>query len=562
MKALYLLCVSRRRPAWQERRSPSTSTSSFTAAPARGVVAAVQAARMGKSVVLIEPGRHLGGLTSGGLGQTDSGDPSAIGGVSREFYQRVERHYARPAAWTYQARSDYKFFRSPADARFRFEPHVAEQIFHDMLREAGVKVVTGQRLDLSGGVKKTGTRITAIVMESGATFAGAMFIDAAYEGDLMAKAGVQYTTGRESNAQYGETLNGVQVGHARDHQFLRPVDPYVRPGDPASGLLSGIQAGSPGRDGDGDQRIQAYNFRMCLTDVPENRVPFPKPEGYDPGRYELLLRYLTPEWNDIFGNQQAMPNRKTDTNNHGAFGTDDIGMNYDYPEGDYATRERIIREHETYQKGLMWFLANDPRVPVPVRQRVGRWGLAADEFVDNGNWPHQLYVREARRMISDYVHTEHDCRRSRVTPESAGMGSYNMDSHHCQRYVDGQGHVRNEGDVQVSPGGPYMISYRSIRPKAGQCTNLLVPVCLSSSHIAYGSVRMEPVFMILGQSAATAACLAIDDKVDVQGVSYDKLRERLLADKQVLEMKISPPKADASEDFERNHGVTYEPPES
>jgi len=516
-----------------------------------GVVAAVQAARMGKSVVLIEPGRHLGGLTSGGLGMTDSGNPATIGGVSREFYQRVEKHYAQPAAWTYQARSDYKSFRSPADARFRFEPHVAEQILNDMLRKAGVKVVTGQRLDLNGGVKKTRTRITAIVMESGATFGGTMFIDAAYEGDLMAKAGVAYTTGRESNAKYGETLNGVQLGHARGHQFLRPVDPYVRPGDPVSGLLSGIHAGSPGRDGDGDKRIQAYNFRMCLTDVPENRAPFSKPEGYDPQRYELLLRYLTPEWNDIFGNHKAMPNRKTDTNNHGAFGTDNIGMNYDYPEGDYATRARIIREHETYQKGLMWLLANDPRVPEPVRQRVGKWGLAKDEFVDNGNWPHQFYVREARRMISDYMHTEHDCRRTRVTPEPVGMGSYNMDSHHCQRYVDRDGHVRNEGDVQVGPGGPYMISYRSIRPKAEQCTNLLVPVCLSCSHIAYGSVRMEPVFMILGQSAATAACLAIDDKVDAQGVSYDKLRERLLADKQVLEMKVSPRKADASEPARR-----------
>jgi hypothetical protein len=507
-----------------------------------GVVAAVQAARMGKRVILVEPGKHLGGLTSGGLGMTDSGNRAAIGGVSREFYQRIKQYYDQPAVWKQQTRQEYGWWRKTDDAWFRFEPHVAEQVYRDMLHETSVKVVFGERLDLNGGVKKAGPRITAIVMESGASYRGTIFIDASYEGDLMAKAGVRYAIGRESNAVYGETLNGVQTGR-RGHQFLRDVDPYVKPGEPASGLLLGIHAGSPGVDGQGDKRIQAYNFRMCLTDVPENRVPYPKPAGYDPLRYELLLRYLTPEWKDIFGNHQPMPNRKTDTNNHGAFGTDDIGMNYDYPEGDYATRARIVKEHETYQQGLMWFLANDPRVPEPVRQRVGKWGLAKDEFLDNGNWPHQIYVREARRMLSDYVHTEHDCRRTRVTPEPVGMGSYNMDSHNCQRYVDDQGHVRNEGDVQVNPGGPYTISYRSLCPKAAECTNLLVPVCLSCSHIAYGSIRMEPVFMVLGQSAATAACFAIDGKLDVQKVPYDKLRERLLADKQVLELKVAKPKA-------------------
>ena len=502
-----------------------------------GVVAAVQAKKMGHSVLLIEPTRHIGGLTSGGLGMTDSGNRTVIGGMSREFYQRVRQHYEQDSAWTWEKKADYKFLKENADSLWRFEPHVAEQIFHDMLREVGVEAIFGERLDLKNGVKKDGTRLISITMESGKTFAGKIFIDATYEGDVMAKAGVSYAVGRESNAKYGEKLNGVQTAQAKSHQFLRAVDPYIKAGDPTSGLLPGIHAGGPGAEGEGDQRVQAYNFRMCLTDLPENRVAFPKPEGYDPLRYELLARYLTSKWNDVFGNHPFMPNRKTDTNNHGGFGTDDIGMNYDYPDGDYATRERIIKEHETYQKGLMWFLVNDPRVPAAVRERVGRWGLAKDEFTDNGNWPHQIYVREARRMISDYVHTEQDCRRTRVTPESVGMGSYNMDSHNCQRYVDAKGHVRNEGDVEVNPGAPYMISYRSLRPKAEECTNLLVPVCISSSHIAYGSVRMEPVFMILGQSAATAAAIALDDNVDVQHVAYDKLSARLLADKQILDWK-------------------------
>jgi hypothetical protein len=502
-----------------------------------GVAAAVQAARMGKKVVLVEPGRHIGGMTSGGLGMTDSGNTAVIGGVSREFYQRIKKHYEQPVAWTWQEQAQYTHYHAADDALFRFEPHVAEAVYKAMLSEAGVTVVLNERLDLRQGVHKAQNHIVSIAMESGRTFAGKMFIDASYEGDLMALAGVSYTVGREANAQYGETLDGVEAAQAKGHQFLRPVDPFIKPGDPTSGLLPDIHAGSPGVDGQADKRIQAYNFRLCLTDVPANRLPFKKPTGYDIRRYEILARYLTPKWNDVFGNSQMMPNRKTDTNNHGAVGTDDIGMNYDYPNGDYAARERIWKEHVTYQQGLMYFLANDPCVPAEVRKRVSVWGLAKDEFVDTDHWPNQLYIREARRMVSNYVHTELDCRRKRATPEPVGMGSYNMDSHNCQRYVDAGGHVRNEGDVEVSPGGPYQISYRSIRPKAEECGNLLVSVCVSSSHIAYGSIRMEPVFMILGQSAATAACLAIDEGVEVQKVPYEKLKQKLVADKQVLELR-------------------------
>jgi hypothetical protein len=516
-----------------------------------GVIAAVQSARMGRTVVLIEPGTHLGGLTSGGLGMTDSGNKEVIGGLAREFYQRVKRHYANDAAWKWEKRGDYKWFAESADALWRFEPHVAEKVFTEMLAAAKVPVLKGERLDLDGGVKRESKGgvmwITEIRMESGRIFRGKRFIDATYEGDFMARAGVRYHVGREANAAYGETLNGVQTKRATKHQFSADVDPYVVPGDRSSGLLFGVHGGSPGVDGEGDQRVQAYNFRLALTDVPENRVPFPRPDGYDPQRYELLRRYIDKGFDGMLQLVHLMPNRKTDTNNDGAFSSDFIGANYGYPDGDYATRDRIIEEHENYQKGWLYFLSNDPRVPEAIRQKYGRWGLARDEFTDNGNWPHQIYVREARRMVSDWVHTEHDCRRTRETPQPVGMGSYNMDSHNVQRYVDERGFARNEGDIQVSPGGPYPISYLSIRPRKDESANLLVPVCCSSSHIAYGSVRMEPVFMILGQSAATAACLSIDDKIAVQDIPYGKLRERLLKDGQVLEFARQPaPKGETS----------------
>ncbi len=506
-----------------------------------GVAAAIQASTMSKSVVLIEPGEHLGGLTSGGLGATDIGNKEAIGGLARKFYHRVWKHYQNPQAWRQETSGQYaKKRRAPSpDTMWTFEPRVAERIMDEWVAEHKIPVVRGERLDLKNGVKKNGLRIASITMESGRTIGGRMFIDATYEGDLMAKAGVSYHVGREANSTYGETLNGVQTKNATKHQFLRPVDPYIKPGDPASGLLPGIHGGSPGEEGAGDQRVQAYNFRICMTDAPENRLPFPKPEGYDPLRYELLLRYMQAGVFDLFGNNQLMPNRKTDTNNNGGFSSDNIGMNYDYPEGDYATRERIFKEHVTYHQGMLYFLVNDPRVPAKAREATAKWGLAKDEFVKTGGWPHQLYVREARRMISDYVMTEQHCRWTKVAEDAVGLGAYNMDSHNVQRYVK-DGLARNEGDIQVGVAAPYAISYRSIVPKADECTNLFVPVCLSASHIAYGSIRMEPVFMVLGQSAATAAGMAIDQNLDVQRVSYDKLKERLLADGQVLEWNTRP----------------------
>jgi hypothetical protein len=504
-----------------------------------GVAAAVQARRMGKTAIVIEPGKHLGGLTSGGLGATDIGNKAAIGGISREFFQRIKKHYADPANWQHEKPESYKSGRSSEqaqeDAMWTFEPSVAERLFDDMCRESGVVVVKQERLDLKNGVEKQGGRIVSIRTESGQTFRGRMFMDATYEGDLMAKAGVSYTVGREANAKYGETLNGVQTKNATKHQFVAGVDPYVKKGDKSSGLLPNLHDGGPGEEGAGDARVQAYNFRMCLTDAKDNQIPFTKPAGYDERDYELLLRNFEAgetraPWNPIL-----MPNRKTDVNNNHGFSSDYIGESYDWPNADHATREKIFERHLRYQQGLMWTLVSNPRVPEKIRNDVSRWGLCKDEFHDFGGWPHQLYVREARRMVSDYVMTQHNCQGRATADDAVGLAAYTMDSHNVQRYVDSQGQVRNEGDVQVGGFSPYPISYRSLVPNQSECQNLFVPVCLAASHIAYGSIRMEPVFMVLGQSTATAAAIAIDDGVGVQKVDYKRLRERMLADKQVLE---------------------------
>ncbi len=505
-----------------------------------GVTAAVQCSRMGKTVVLIEPTQFLGGLTTGGLGATDIGNKRAIGGLSREFYQRIYNTYLDSDRWTQETRDAYFKARATDEkSMWTFEPKVATQVFNEMIAEAKVPVLFGERLDLKNGVKKDGKRIAQIVMESGRTLEASVFIDATYEGDLMAKAGVSYHVGREANDKYGETINGLQMKGTVHHQFVKQVDPFVKRGDSTSGLLPGVTPMPEGKDGDGDHRIQAYNFRLCTTDKAENRRAWPKPEGYDELHYELLLRNfeagdLRIPWHPIW-----MPNRKTDTNNNFAFSTDNIGMNYEYPDGDYAVRDKIWKEHERYTKGLMWTLANHPRVPEVVRNEFNRLALAKDEFVDNDNWPRQLYVREARRMVSEYVMSEKNCKRLEVVTDSVGMGAYNMDSHNTQRYVTAEGFARNEGDIQIGT-RPYPISYRSIRPKAEECTNLLVPVCLAASHISYGSIRMEPVFMVMGQSAATAAVHAIYEESSVQSIDQEKLKKQLLKDGQVLDFE-SPP---------------------
>ncbi len=506
-----------------------------------GVVAAVQAAKMGKNVILVGPDIHLGGLSSSGLGYTDSGNTQAVGGLAREFYERIYLHYGAASAWRWQKASEFANHsqggRSRVDAdqtMWTFEPHVAESVFEAWLAEHRVTILRNEWLDREKGVVKTDGRIVSATMLSGRTFKAKVFIDCTYEGDLMAAAGVSYHVGREANSVYGETWNGVQFEGIKHHRhcFLSPVSPYRVPGDPASGVLPYVSTEPPGKNGDGDRRVQAYCYRTCLTRHAPNRVPFPKPRGYDPANYELLLRDLLTGRTDFFEKFDAIPNLKTDTNNHGAFSSDFIGMNYEYPDASYEKRREILEAHERYQKGYYYFVANDPRVPAEIREEMARWGLAADEFGDNGHWPHQIYVREARRMVGQRVMTEHDTLKETTISDPVGMGSYTLDSHNCQRFITPQGFVQNEGDVGVHTKGPYKISYGSIVPKRSECQNLLVPVCLSSSHIAYGSIRMEPVFMILGQSAATAAAFSIEGGVAVQDVEYEALRARLIADKQ------------------------------
>ncbi|MEB2780339.1 FAD-dependent oxidoreductase [Algoriphagus sp. C2-6-M1] len=512
------------------------------------VTAAIQAKKMGKSVILVSPDTHLGGLSSGGLGWTDTGKKEVIGGLSREFYQRVYDKYQKEGGWKWENPSDFgnKGQGTPAiDGEFRtmwiFEPHIAEEVFDEWVEEMDIELYRDELLDREAGVTVEDGQITAIRTLSGKEFKGKMFIDATYEGDLMAAAGVSYHVGREANSVYGEEWNGVQTGifHHRHHFKVldNPIDPYWIAGDPSSGLIPKISEEDPGVKGEGDNKIQAYCFRTCMSNHPDNRVPFPKPENYDSTQYELLVRIFDAGWTEWFGKFDMIPNRKTDTNNHGPFSSDNIGMNYEYPETSYERRKEIIKEHEDYQKGLLYFVANDPRVPKEIQEEFQNWGLAKDEFIDNGNWPHQIYVREARRMVGKYVMTENELLQKKPTPESIGMGSYTIDSHNIQRYVDENGHVHNEGDIGVGLPGPYEIAYGSIVPKKEEITNLVVPVAVSASHIAFGSIRMEPVFMILGESAATAATMALEKGISVQDLPYEDLKAQLMKDGQVLTLE-------------------------
>lgn len=484
---------------------------------------AVSGARHGLKTVLLEPRRHVGGMATGGLSRTDVGRREVIGGLALEFYflvgERYEmRRYLNPVAWFY-------------------EPRVGEAVMLEMLKSRGVTLLFDHRLRQQGGVTRDGSRITRIVMENGAQFRGAVFADCTYEGDLMAQAKVSYTWGRESVAQYGESLAGVRE-RTPYHQF--DVDVAAR--DAQGRLLPEVSPGPAGEPGSADKRVQAYNFRLIVTDDPANRIAWPRPEGYSPERYELLARYLT-----TFTRQKArapvlnevtlvalIPNRKADFNNRGPFSTDYIGKNYDYPEATYPRRAAIWKEHEDYVKGYYYFLANDPRVPKSLQQEVLQWGLPKDEYTDSGHWPHQLYVREARRMVGEYVVIQKDLQADLRKPDVIGMGSYNSDSHNVQRFVNTKGFAENEGDMQVAV-KPYQIPYRVMLPKRSEAENLLVPVCFSASHVAYSSLRMEPQYMILGHAAGVAAWLAARDRKPLQNVSVPELQKVLRQEGAVFE---------------------------
>lgn len=501
---------------------PSTTEAAVTeadvcvyGATSAGVIAAYTTAMSGKSVILIEPGRHVGGMTTGGLGYTDIGNKFVVTGLSRDFYRRIGSHYGQLEQWI-------------------FEPSVAESILNGYLERGGINVMFEHRLS---DVNTIGNRITEIQLESSHpasaeatdTIRADMFIDCSYEGDLMARSGVSYSVGREDNSVYGETYNGVHVMH--DHQFTTPVDPYVIPGDPSSGLLWGINEGGVAPTGSGDKQVQAYCFRICLTDNPDNMIPITRPGNYDVTHYELLARLIaaTPDPTlDKFFIWSRMPGNKTDINNRGAFSTDMIGANWEYPDADYSRRAEIWQEHEDYTKGLLYFMGHDPRVPENVRNEMLRWGYPADEYTDNDHWTHQLYIREARRMTGSTVMTEAHCLGTEIVSDPIAWAAYTMDSHNCNRtLIDGV--LKNEGDVEIGGFPPFPISYGAIVPKHDEINNLLVPVCLSASHIAYGSIRMEPVFMVLGQVSAIAACEAIDQNCDIQAVDPARISHTMTA---------------------------------
>lgn len=499
-----------------------------------GIIAAIQCARMGKSVVLIAPNQHLGGMTINGLSCVDVTDPALVGGLTHEFFHNVWLHYLNPINWRWEK---FHFIESQAnkhplniETMWLVEPHVAEQIFNSMLLDSNVVIEKEERLERKMAVSKKNQNIVQIVMESGKVFSGKIFIDASYEGDLMAAAGISYVVGREPNSLYNERRNGIRPKATMDLS----IDPYIIPGNTKSGLLPRVFDDLGGETGQGDYGVQAYNYRICLTDLKSNAIKIEKPENYDEFEYELIFRALNSRnYSTNFFKQTALPNKKIDANHSGTISTDYVGMSWDYPEADYDSRDQIAKKHEQWQRGLLWTLQNHPRVPKKIRRFYASWGLPKDEFIDNHHWPYELYVREGRRMVSDYIITENTVFSSGNILDSIGVTSYFLDSHAIKYYVDERGLLRTDGGIYQKI-QPFSISYRAIVPRRVECLNLLVPVCLSASHVAFSAIRMEPIFMILGQSAATAACLAIDLKCSVQDVSYKLLKKQLLEDQQIL----------------------------
>ncbi|WP_405607895.1 FAD-dependent oxidoreductase [Polaribacter sp. Asnod1-A03] len=509
------------------------------------ITTAVQLKRMNKTVLIVCPEKHIGGLSSSGLGFTDLGNKEVIGGISKEFYQSVYQHYQDEKSWNRQARNEYgnegqgtTAIDDELKTMWTFEPHVAEEIFENMVKDHDITIIREKWLDREHGVEVKDGKIVSITMLTGEKYKGKVFVDGTYEGDLMAAAGINYHVGREANSVYNEQWNGVQKGvFHHSHNFSdRKISPYIIPGDSTSGVLPYISTAPPGEQGSGDKRVQAYNYRLCTTNAEGNIVPFEKPADYDPAQYELLRRVFLSGRYSMFGGGK-IPNKKRDVNNVGPFNSDNIGMNYEYPEASYEKRKEILEQHISYHKGLLYFWGHDESVPERFKKSISKWGLAKDEFKDNNHWPYQIYVREARRMLGDFVMTENEILGRNEVLKPIGMGSYTMDSHNVQRYITEEGYVENEGDLGVDADEPYSIHLGTILPKQEECKNLIVPLAVSSSHIAFGSIRMEPVFMILGQSAGTIAGLAIENDINIHEVTYEELKKKLIEDEQVLEYK-------------------------
>jgi hypothetical protein len=486
---------------------------------------AYSAAREGLHVILLEPGSHLGGMVTGGLSATDTANFHVIGGYARDFYREAAAHYG---VTTLNKRSDWLS-----------EPRVGEAVFTEWLKKTGVEVHFHERLKENNGVSRSGKHLSSITTEDGQTWKGKIFADCTYEGDLMAQSKVTYTVGRESMTTYDESLAGVRVDTPQ-HQFRWKISPY----DDSHKLMPEVDPGPMDANGAGDKKVQAYNFRLVLTNDPANKLPWSKPDGYDASRFALLARYLkefpehmhrAPKLGDVV-NPVEIPNKEADFNNNGPFSTDYIGKSWTYPDASYAERKRIWDAHMLYTQSFVWFLASDPQVPESLRTETNSWGRAKDEFADTDHWPNQIYVREGRRMVGEYVMHQADLQTDRTKTDVVGMGSYNSDSHNIQRVAMPDGSVRNEGDVQVAV-QPYEISFRAILPKQSETDNLLVPVCLSASHVAYSSVRMEPQYMIVGQAAGVAAAMSIKAKTPVQKVDIQALQKNLREHGAILHME-------------------------
>jgi ribulose 1,5-bisphosphate synthetase/thiazole synthase len=491
-----------------------------------GFTAAIQASRLGKKVVLIEPTGHPGGMVVEGLGKDMRfGNARVIGGIAREFYEKVEAHYGLKAEF-----ENPKWYS-------KYEPSIAEAVIEQMLEEEkNITIIRNTRIKEQNGVEKKGNRIEKVILENGSEIKAKVFVDASIEGHLLHFAGITTETIREGNEKYGEKLNGVQEVNTFK-QFTVDVDPYIIEGDSTSGLISTIQAGELGNHGDPSHYIQGFCFRMCLTKDEQNKLPINKPEDYVSERYEIYRRHLK-EGGQLFRPEANRHNGKTDIGSWHDLSANLYGENWEYPQGDYEKQDSIIQYHRSFTLGLLWFLQNDESVDSLTRANWEGWGLPKDEFTDNGNWPRRLYIRSGRRMVSEYVITEHnvDIKVKDTVSDPIAIAWWPPDVHHARRIVK-DGKAYNEGFTHVENDGtwkPFKISFQATVPKKDECSNVLTPTCLSSSYVGYGSIRIVPTFMIMGQSVGAAATIAVNENLDVQDIPFPELEKVLLSQNQLL----------------------------